>query len=472
MVNSIEQKFETVERLDMAYTLSVAEAAKRLGVTVQAVYKRIHQGTLDAIQLNRQWLLNDEEGSIMVPTLPGRPRKGVGYTLMNGPYPVMDFNYREESGTFKTYEVFDSRRAPLGVVTRAGNGNSSVLKEWWDHRSIPESREGLDAKLVELGLSCPEEIPFRNLGLSLSDQYWICPKGVDIDWHAINYFENDFGDALAWRTGSSSALTRNSSWDDWLSQVGLQSPDNTSEGALPKQWVCRGSERLLLKGSNPWCDQQPFNEAVATALHKRLLGSDEFGSYELVKSEEGDVIACSCPCFLQLDEEYIPISQVLSTQGRRAHEGDYEAIVRLCGNLGIKKQDVELYLSKMIVCDAILANNDRHTRNFGIVRDIDSLHCRMAPLFDSGNSLWFDKDEYAVARKNWSFVLRPFDMTPNRQLYLAGRMEWLDPASLDGFAEEAVSILEESVFALPRLDYIKEGIESRIVAVLDMRGWR
>lgn len=455
----------------MAYTLSVAEAARRLGVTVQAVYKRIHQGTIDAIQLNRQWLLNDEDGSIMVPALPGRPRKGVGYTLMNGPYPVLDFNYREESGTFKTHEVYDAHRAPLGVVTRAGNGNNSALKKWWDHRSIPESREGLDSKLAELGLACPEEIPFRNLGLSLSDQYWICPKNEDIDWHAINYFENDFGDALLQNVTSLSGSMHSSGWDGWLSQVGLQSPDNTLEGALPKRWVCKGSDRLLLKGSNPWCDQQPFNEVIATALHKRLLEPDEYVSYELARNEKGEVVACSCPCFLQLDEEYIPISQVLSTQGRRAQEGDYEAIVRLCNNLGMKKSDVELYLSKMIVCDSILANNDRHTRNFGIVRDIDSLHCRMAPLFDSGNCLWFDKDEHAVARKDWSFVSKPFDMTPNRQLYLADRMEWLDPGSLEDFADEAVSILEECIFALPRLDYIREGIESRISAVLDMRGW-
>lgn len=454
----------------MAYTLSVAEVAKKLGVTVQAVYKRIHQGTLDAIRQNHQWLLNDEEGSIMISALPGRPRKGIGYTLMNGPYPVLDFNYREESGVFKSYDVHDARRAPLGVVTRNGNGNDTALRAWWEHRSIPESREGFDRKLAELGLESPEQIPFRNLGLSLSDQYWICPRGEDLDWHDLNYFENEFSEADADVIGAGPDESP-SFWDAWLSQVGLDSPDNTSEGALPKRWVCFNGKRFLLKGGSPWCDQQPCNEVVATALHKRLLGSEDYVAYNLIENAAGDAIACSCPCFVKEDEEYIPMSQVLATQGKRAGESEYDAVVRLCGNLGIKRNEVELFLSKMIVCDSILANNDRHIRNFGLIRDIDTLQYRMAPIFDSGNSLWFDKDESSIARRDWTYVSRPFDSVPNRQLYLAGAMSWLDPSALEDFAEEAMGILNKSVFALPRLDYICEGIKSRIRAVLDMRGW-
>lgn len=447
----------------MAYTLTVAEMARRLGVTVQAVYKRIRQGTLDAIQVNRRWMLNDEEGSIVIPAGPGRPRKGAAYMLMNGPYRVMEFNYREQTADFKTFEVFDAARAPLGTVTRNGRGNADGLRDWWQHRVIPESRAGLDAKLAQLGLESPEQIPFRNLGLSLSDQYWICPAGSVLDWHDINYFENTFGPATGEGDGGQP-------WDAWLSEVGLDSPDNTSEGVLPKRWVCEGNKRMLLKGANPWIDQQPFNEVVATALYRRILNPGEYVPYRLVRDACGEVVACSCPCFVGADEEFIPAARVLETQGKRAGEQTYDALVRHAGLLGIADDEVERFVSKMIVCDSILANGDRHTRNFGFIRDIDSLKLRMAPLFDSGNSLWFDKDESAVARRDWSFLARPFDAVPNRQLYLAGRMEWLDAAALEGFADEAVSILEESAFALPRLDYIRDGIRSRIDAVLSMRG--
>ncbi len=453
----------------MSRMLTVKEAAEKLGVTVQAVYKRIKQGTIDAVQINRRWLIpNDEEGCVLIALPAGRPRKGEPYVLMNGNYPVMEFNYREQSNDFKIFKVIDAARAPLGCVTQAGNGNNAALKDWWDHRSIPGSRAGLDAKLAQLGLESPEQIPFRNLGLSLSDQYWIRPANDNISWSSINYFDNEFGAEEGTLSGAASGGSP--VWDAWLAQVGLDSPDNTSEGALPKRWIRQGDKRLLLKGCNPWADQQPVNELVATALHRRLLNEEDYVAYSLVEDEKGDPVACSCPCFVAKDEEYIPASRLLATQGKYQGEPDYDAYLRICRNLGMRSEDVELALSKMIVCDSIIANNDRHLRNFGLVRDIDTLTLRCAPLFDSGNSLWFDKDESAVAQRDWSFTSLPFDATPNRQLYLAGRMEWLDPQALDGFIDEAASILEKSVFALPRLDYILEGIRHRIDAVLGMRG--
>lgn len=455
--------------MNMDRMLTVKEAAEKIGVSVQAVYKRIKQGTIDAVQINHRWLINGgEEGSVLIALPAGRPRKGEPYVLMNGNYPVMEFNYREQSNDFKIFNVIDAARAPLGCVTQAGNGNNDALKDWWDHRSIPGSRAGLDAKLAQLGLESPEQIPFRNLGLSLSDQYWIRPAHDDISWNSINYFENDFGPKT--EVTGSTVEGNTPAWDAWLAQVGLDSPDNTSEGALPKRWICQDGKRLLLKGCNPWTDQQPVNELVATALHKRLLDAKDYVEYSLVEDAKGDPVASSCPCFVTKDEEYIPASRLLATQGKRQGEPDYNAYLRICRNMGMRVKDVETALSKMIVCDSIIANNDRHLRNFGLVRDIDTLALRCAPLFDSGNSLWFDKDESAVAQRNWSFTSLPFDATPNRQLYLAGRMEWLDPQTLDGFVEEAASILEKSVFALPRLDYILEGIRRRIDAVLGMRG--
>lgn len=443
----------------MGYHTTVSRAAKALGVSVQAVYKRINRGTLDAVRVNNRWLVSDEAlaEAVANPPSPGRPRKGSDYLLMNGPYPVMQFAYRPDSRSFAPLEVIDADRAPLGTVTRNGLGNASGLESWWGHRVIPESREGMDAKLAQLGLVSPDQIPFRNLGLSLTDQYWICPAGQPIDWHEVNYFENGFGDGAE------------QPWGAWLSQVGLDSPDNTSEGALPKRWVCEGTQRLLLKGCNPWTDQQPVNEVVATALHNRVLGEGEYVPYQMVEDEHGDVAACSCPCFVKSDEEYIPASRVLETQGRRTGESDYDALLRLTHNLGIPGSEIETCLSKMIVCDSIIANTDRHFRNFGFIRNIDTLQLRCAPLFDSGNSLWYDASEDAVARGDHGFVSRPFDPVPNRQLFYAGTFEWLDASALKGFAEQACEALAKSASAIPRLDFLREGIEARIAAVLSMR---
>lgn len=437
----------------MGRKISVREAAERLGISVQAVHKRVKSGSLDGAKINGAWQVS--EGSVSManvnPPKKGRPWPGTTYTLMNGPYEVMEFTYHEQTESFKPGDVIDGSRAPLGTVSRTGRGKPAGLKNWWDHRSIPGSRAGMDAKLRALGIHDPSQVPFRNLGLSLSDQYWIRPKGQNLHWEDINYFQNSFG-------------APEKDWDEWLAEVGLSSPDNTSEGVLPKRWLCRGNKRILLKGHIPWTDQQVYNEVVATALHKRLLSKGEYVPYEAL-SMEGLGMVSACPCFLTDEEEYVPMSLVLEAERRRQGETPYDRVMRACTNLGIQSKAAERALSQMILCDSILANTDRHLRNFGLIRNIHNLTWRFAPLFDTGNSLWYDKDEGAVAQGDHAFSSRPFNDIPNRQLMYVASTDWFDANALVGFPEEACKILAEGDLARWRLDYLREGIEQRIAAV-------
>ena len=49
------------------------------------------------------------------------------------------------------------------------------------------------------------------------------------------------------------------------------------------------------------------------------------------------------------------------------------------------------FLEYQILTDFVLTNTDRHLNNFGILRDSQTLKfIRMAPIFDSGNSMFWD----------------------------------------------------------------------------------
>lgn len=438
--------------------MSIREAADELGISVQAVYKRIKSGTLEGAKVNGGWRVRSEsvQSAKASPPKKGRPWAGATYLLMNGPYEVMEFTYHEQTDTFRPGEVVDAARAPLGTVSQTGRGKASGLKSWWQHRSIPGSRAGMDEKLRKLGLEEPSQIPFRNLGLSLSDQYWIRPGGQSVRWEEVNYFQNDFGAA-------------EDDWDEWLSEVGLSSPDNTSEGVLPKRWICQGGERILLKGHVPWTDQQVYNEAVATELHRRLLPATGYVPYEAMVIEGLGVVS-ACPCFLTPHEEYVPMSAAVHAERRKQGETPYDTVVRACGNVGIPQGQIEECLAKMILCDSILANTDRHLRNFGLIRNIDDLTWRFAPLFDTGNSLWYDKDESAVAQGDHRFASQPFNDRPNRQLMYAAATDWLDVSALDDFPDAACAILAEGNLSRWRLDYLREGIQQRIDAVRSLAG--
>lgn len=220
------------------------------------------------------------------------------------------------------------------------------------------------------------------MALSLSDCYWLRPATNEtLQWSDVNYFDNNFV--------QSNLMT----WDNWLSAVGLDSPDNTSEGELPKRWTIRDGVRCLAKGC-AGDDQRPFNEVVATALHRRLLQPGEYVPYTLAHIQDGPL--CLCPNFLGERKEYVPAALVRDDLSSMRGATTYDRLVRFAERHACDAADMHRALSQMIVCDAILANTDRHWRNFGFIRSVDTLQMRPAPLFDSGNSLWYNKTPQQV----------------------------------------------------------------------------
>lgn len=238
--------------------------------------------------------------------------------------------------------------------------------------------------------------------------------------------------------------------------MGLASPDNTSEGELPKRWFCEDGKRLLAKGSGP-LGQEPYNEAVATALHRRVLSPGDFVPYEVRHGASGPMSVC--PLFLGSDEEYVPAQAVLKAFPRPSHRSFYQHYLESCAVLGV--EGAEQAVGKMIMTDDLIANHDRHYRNFGLVRNVETLACRPAPLFDSGSSLWCDVPTARLAR-DLSFQTKPFHEDANRQLRLVDDYSWLRLDALDGFVDEAIALLSENPAMGDRLVFIREGMERRL----------
>lgn len=145
---------------------------------------------------------------------------------------------------------------------------------------------------------------------------------------------------------------------------------------------------------------------------------------------------------------------------RRSGCGDYRHYIECCEALGVS--DAELAVQKMIVCDDIIANTDRHWRNFGLVRDVETLEYRVAPLFDSGSSLWHQLPTRDMAYSDFSFFTKPFAEDANDQLRLVSDFSWLDLDALNGFPEAAADLLDQNPALAGRVDFIFEGIRSRI----------
>ena len=115
------------------------------------------------------------------------------YILMHGDIRVALLVLDQVSGAVTAVEqVYETAHVPVGIPVRKGVIDRGALNQWWSGRAIPASRDGIRRALAELNVDSPRLLPEKCLGLSLSDQYWICPADSALSRKRIHFFENPF----------------------------------------------------------------------------------------------------------------------------------------------------------------------------------------------------------------------------------------------------------------------------------------
>lgn len=376
------------------------------------------------------------------------------YTLMNKNHPVVSFRYDcDIHAVVKIVDVHDLRYAPVALADSKGIVTRRALNDWWQRRTIPASRHQIQQLLDSLNLNSTLELAEENFGLSLSDRYWINDSKNPLKWEDVNFFDNDFTDDLGMLTlGQESSGNPN-----------LMSPNSTLGGDLNKKWKIVNGKRILVKGGTGSTRQEVLNEVVATALYNRLLSRNDYVPYFLF--EENGRIYSACENMLGQDEELVTAYDVLSTRKKPDSMSDYDFLVDTYKSLGLN--NVEEGLAKMFTCDYILANQDRRWRNFGVIRNVETLEfTRLAPIFDNGTSLWCHA--YNILAED-SYIAKPFGpkgMDPDKQLSLFRDYSWFDRDKLVGFPLEAKEILSHGNDGIQaRLGVIESRIERNIGSV-------
>ncbi len=333
------------------------------------------------------------------------------YTLMHKNIFVVDIELDKATGYItKIYELHNHKHLPVGVAIKHNIIDRASLNEWWMNRSIPSSRSGIKLALEALNLSNAKELITRSFGLSLSDQYWIQPYNIDITWDDVNFFDNSFsediGDVLFDKT------IKNDDFD-------FNSPDNTTDGCLKKHWKIINGECYLIKGgSNPYI-QQPFNEVIASKIMECL--NINYIPYSIVWDNDNPYSICKN--FITVDTELVSAYRVMKTQKCSNDTSIYQHYVNCCENLGVR--NIIHSLDEMIVLDYIIANEDRHLNNFGLIRNANTLEwIGTAPIFDSGSSLGFDETTRGILSGKIA-ECKPFRSKHDKQLKLVTSFDWL-----------------------------------------------
>lgn len=369
------------------------------------------------------------------------------YMLMHKCFAVAELVFDETTGSIiKIGTVYDRDRLPVGVTERNGKADRFLLNEWWRNRSIPDTRQGIKDALYALEINNTQVLPLRSYGLSLSDSYWILPESSNINWYDLNFFDNafseDVGDVLFGREKN-------------IETFDFNSPDNTTDGYLRKRWKIANGKRCLIKGgSNPF-RQQPFNEVIASKIMDRL-GIDHV-PYSIIW-EDGEPYSV-CEDFVTRDTELISAWRIMQTQKKDNSSSVYRHFVNCCKSLGAP--DVVPALDRMIVLDYIIANEDRHLNNFGLLRNAETLEwLGFAPIYDSGSSLGYNSLLSQIHTEK-NITCKPFKRRHEEQLKLVTSFDWIDFSKLS----DAGDMVRE-VFSDPRA---KELIsENRKEAIAEM----
>ena len=270
---------------------------------------------------------------------------------------------------------------PLG-----GQMNNMKFHEWWNDRAIPKTRHGAKCALQKLGYSSTNSALVNNLALSLSDCYWIKPRGEDITWKETNLFTNDFVDTFG-------EITLNC---DHMIDLRKETRFNcaTSQGELQKKWcIDKNGRRYMIKGNYGQSYQQSLNEIFAAELHKKQ-GFSNYTPYFLARVQvDGNIegLGCMCYDFCSENIECISAWELLQTIKIKQNESFYYPLKKVCMGLGISEQDFTDFMDYQIMTDYLLTNTDRHMNNIAVVRNPDTLEILgFAPIYDSGNSMFYN----------------------------------------------------------------------------------
>lgn len=300
------------------------------------------------------------------------------YDLMRKNDRVVSLNISETGQISKVGKMHNNDLIPL--QNRANRNN---LVSWWNDRSIPIKQGKIAEMLRENGIYTPEIYLTQNLGLSLTDYYWIRPLGSELTWEQVNLFQNDFKENLL------------------LGQIYLPNegnpvleyqPNSSLQGNIEKTWIIDKGQRKLIKGNHSELSSESINEVIiSSAIHNQ--GKDA-AQYDLIhiKNKPYD-FGCISPMFTSEKLELVSAYAVITSEIKENHVSNFEHFINVCKKNGLDENYVREYLEFEILIDFIFTNRDRHLTNISVLRDADTLQFRqMAPIFDSGKSLRVGKE--------------------------------------------------------------------------------
>lgn len=330
-------------------------------------------------------------------------------------------------------EVYLPEELPIGCLE-----NGRGLSQWWEIRAIPDTRKGLRNTLTQLGEATNLSLMLSAYGFSLVDHYWMQPIGEEMYWKDLNFYENSFSDQLGGLLTEINEL-------ETESDISKYSPSSSVNGEMRKEWLIIDGQRYLLKVNTNDYGQQSVNELIASKLHEIL----DWKNYVPYNVKMIDIGGSLYPCSLSLlftsaELEFVSAHQLLSNYKIPNTVSSYEAVIRRAMELGMDEEEVRSQLEYTILTDFLLTNTDRHLNNFGFLyHPVKHKLAAMAPIFDTGNALFYDKELIPSGENLLDIKVTSFREKEVNLLQYVSRKDRIDLNKLADFPEQTERLLKE-----------------------------
>lgn len=292
----------------------------------------------------------------------------IKYSLMHKNDKCGTILFDENIGRITEYH--DDRN---GLSPYLGNCDIKKIQKWWEMRAVPASRATMQQVINNANCLNTEVYLAKNLGLSMTDTYWIKPSGIDLSFDNVK-----FANLAAYSHGKI-PYHNATSYD----------PNASLGGQMEKYWDLMHKTPILVKESYKYYGQQSINEVFASIVHSRQPSNVEFVRYTAEMTEDRGV-QCKCPAFTSENIELLSAYEVVESRKIQNSQALYDEYINICVENGIDYNQIQEFMDYQTMTDFLITNTDEHLLNFGVLRDPNTMKLiGPAPIFDSGNSMFY-----------------------------------------------------------------------------------
>lgn len=239
----------------------------------------------------------------------------------------------------------------------------SNAEMWLESRAIDSHRA--NSRLLKKALRLAEKDDISTVvhvnGATITDNYWVRPVGSELKYADVR-FDNDYFSNLALK-GTYDSFNRAAN------SKHSRTPELTNVGSFEKCWKLRDGKWWMYKRAN---HNELFSELFVFHLGKAL-------GMNMAHYERGQGVIKSLDFTDSATVNFEPASTFMGDNE------EYEDVVVELQN--ICPEAIGDYV-RMIFLDTVIANPDRHTNNFGLLRDVNTgKFIGFAPNFDNNMAL-------------------------------------------------------------------------------------